>query len=103
MASEEAMRSVMGVIHCSQGVARKLLEGTGNDVEAAIGKFYAEQGEDEGQPKAASSSRGYTARARSGNPIVRGLGDVGGSDSDDDEPHNDYYAGGEKRCAGWEA
>jgi hypothetical protein len=30
---------------------------------------------------------------------IRSLADLNGEESDHDSDHNDYYAGGEKRCA----
>ena len=91
---EPEVQEFISITGSSRGVALRMLDATGGDLQEAIEKFYADGGASASvpQPAARKPSGGGS---RSGG--IRSLGDVNNEEEDsDDDDHNDYYVGGEK-------
>lgn len=94
----------------SPDTATFFLESSKFNIEAAVDSYFAsggQQGEHQAEPTdatatgsagQASSSRPPAARQPAASRNVRGFADLAqGNDNDDEDDHNEYYAGGEKR------
>lgn len=91
---EVELQEFISITGSSRGIALRMLDATGGDLQEAIEKFYADGGATAPAPQqpAARKASGSGSRSK-----IRSLGELNNEEEDsDDDDHNDYYVGGEK-------
>lgn len=94
---EAAIAEFISITGASRGVALRMLDACGGNLEEAAEKFFADGGPSAAAPAQPAARKPAGGKSGSRSKGINSLATLNQQDEDsDDDDHNEYYVGGEK-------
>ena len=94
---EAEIAEFISITGASRGVALRMLDAAGGDLQEAAEKFFADGGATAAPPQQPAARKPSGGKSRSRTTGISSLAQLNQEEEDsDDDDHNEYYVGGEK-------